>query len=412
MLLYRVLLGLSLGLYMPYALLRQAAGGKRIGDWRGRLSGNSLPRLSHSLWIHGVSVGEVSAARAVLKAVARLDPELPRVLSSSTAAGQELARRCPEADFAVPFPVDLKVPVERALAALDPSLVLLTETEIWPLFLERSAQKNVPVAIVNGRISDRSYRRYRFARTFLGKAISRISLFVMQTEIDAGRVAELGAPRERIRVAGNVKFDRIPVRDAELEALLRGWAGTRKILIAGSTHEAEEELVLDAWEGLQPRPFLLVAPRRPERFAGVFSLLQKRGIRAARRSEGAPAADAAVLDTVGELASAYAVADVAIVGGTLCPVGGHNPIEAWTHGVPTLLGPNVQNIRDVASEGLRCGAAVSVSGQQGLARAAAGLLADEGERARRGASARALVEKNRGAAERTAAAVLPLRKTA
>lgn len=410
MLFYRLLFGLGLSLFAPFAFLRQAAGGKAIGDWRGRLGLRSLPRSSRGIWVHGVSVGEVSAARAVLRALSERAPGVPRLLSSSTAAGLDLARRAPEADGSLPFPFDLRRPVERALAALDPCLVLLTETEIWPLFLDCCGRRGVPVAVVNGRISDRTYRRYRLAPRLLRNSLSRISLFAMQSEGDAERLERIGVPPSALHVTGNVKFDVGKPEETEVAKLLRDWADGRRVLLAGSTHAGEEEAVLEAWRRLEPRPLLVVAPRRPERFETVLSLLSSGGIVAIRRTSGGGRPDAVLLDTVGELAGAYASADLAFVGGSLAPIGGHNPIEAWSHGVPTILGPNAHNFRDIVQDGIDAGAAVIVRGREELAEAARRLFLDETARLRCAAAALRLVEQNRGAAARTADLVLALRK--
>jgi 3-deoxy-D-manno-octulosonic-acid transferase len=409
---YRILFGLSLGLYAPFAFLRQASGGKAVGDWRGRMGLTELPKSAGAVWAHGVSVGEVAAARAMLRAIAELAPEMPRVLSSSTAAGLELAGQAQEAGVSIPFPFDLRRPVERALSRVDPALVLLTETEIWPLFLERCSRRGVPVAVVNGRISDRSYRRYRAARRLLSKSLSRIRLFAMQSERDAERIRRLGAPAQAVCVTGNVKFDVEAAPDSGIATQLRRWAGSRKILLAGSTHPGEEEAVLQAWQGLTPRPLLVLAPRRPERFETVLALAAARGIRAVRRTAGGEAPDLVLLDTVGELASAYAAADVAFIGGTLASAGGHNPIEAWVHGVPTLLGRHAENFRDIIEGGLEAGAAVTVRDVAELSQHAARLLGDPEQRERRGQAARRLIEQNRGAAAETARRVLSLRKPA
>jgi 3-deoxy-D-manno-octulosonic-acid transferase len=410
--LYRFVFGLGLAAYAPYAFLRQAAGGKKIGDWRGRFGLSALPRFKGSVWIHGVSVGEVNAARTILDAIRQESAGIPLVLSSSTAAGLEVAGRVVFVDAIVPFPFDLARPIERALSAIDPSLVLLTETEIWPLFLERCARRRVPVAIVNGRISSRSFDRYRRMLPWLASTLSRVGLFAMQSEEDAERIRALGVTAEKVLVTGNVKFDVAESDDPEVAQRLRGWAAGRRIIIAGSTHDGEEAAILDAWETLEPRPLLVIAPRRPERFEQVFGLLAARDIRAVRASVGCPNPDAVLLDTVGELSSAFAAADLAFIGGTLVPVGGHNPIEAWAHGVPTLFGPHVSNMRAVAEAGLAAGAALEVRTPEEFASACRAILSDDSARRSRSDSASALVARHRGAARKTARAVLALRNSA
>ncbi len=409
MVLYRVAFGLGLVAYAPFAFLRQAAGGRRIGDWKGRFGLSALPGFSRSIWIHGVSVGEVNAARTILEALRQEVPG-PFVLSSSTAAGLSAAANVVSADGAIPFPLDLARPVERALDAADPSLVLLTETEIWPLFLERCARRGVPVAIVNGRVSESSFSRYRRAGRWLAPSLSRIRFFAMQTGEDAVRIAALGVPDAKIRVTGNVKFDAPGEDRPEVAARLRTLAAGRPVVLAGSTHEGEEAAVLDAWSSLESRPLLVIAPRRPERFDEVFRRMRERAPGSVRFSAAAGEPPAVLLDTVGDLASAFGAADAAFVGGTLAEVGGHNPIEAWAKGVPTAIGPHVANIRAIVAEGEAAGAAIPVRSSADLAAAWSRLLADDAGRRARGASAARLVASHRGAAKKTAAAVLPLRK--
>jgi 3-deoxy-D-manno-octulosonic-acid transferase len=399
MMLYRAILATGLAAYAPYAFARESLGGKKVGDWRGRFGLSPLPTFHGTIWIHGVSVGEVNAARPILEVIRREHPGIPRVLSSSTAAGLGVAATVESADASVAFPFDLARPVERALAALDPSLVLLTETEIWPLFL------------VNGRISARSFGRYRRARRWLARSLSRIALFAMQTEEDADRVRALGVPAGRIIVSGNVKFDVALPDDSAMAERVRAWSRGRRVVVAGSTHEGEETALLDAWETLEPRPLLVIAPRRPERFDEVFRLLESRDARARRSSEEGER-DVVLLDSVGQLASVFAAADAAFIGGTLVPAGGHNPIEAWAHGVPTVFGPHVSNMRASAEAGIAAGAAIVAPTSADLAPAFAGLLSDDAARRTRSAAAAALVARHRGAARETARAVLALRKTA
>ncbi len=351
----------------------------------------------------------MNAARTILEALRGLTSG-PFVLSSSTAAGLAAAGGVAAADGAIPFPLDLARPVERSLSAADPTLVLLTETEIWPLFLERCARRSVPVAIVNGRISASSFSRYRRAGRWLAPSLERIGLFAMQTDEDAARIAALGVPAAKICVTGNVKFDASSEERPDVAARLRRLAAGRTVVIAGSTHEGEETAVLDAWAALEPRPLLVVAPRRPERFEEVFRRMRERAAGSVRFSSASGEPPAVLLDTVGDLASAFGAADAAFIGGTLADVGGHNPIEAWAKGVPTVLGPHLANVRAIAAEGVAAGAAIPVRTAAELAAAWNGLLANPAGLRARGEAAARLVEGHRGAARKTASAVLPLRK--
>jgi 3-deoxy-D-manno-octulosonic-acid transferase len=413
LLLYRALAALSLAAYAPWALFRSLTGRRRLGDIRGRLGRGRYPDLSGGIWIHAVSVGEVGVARNLARALRERLPRTPLAVSVSTAAGRELAERTLSSEMAVfAFPFDLAGPVERALAAVRPGLVLLTETEIWPLFLERARRRGIAVALVNGRISERSFRRYGRVRRWLSPSFRRIALFAMQSEEDARRVVALGAPPDRVRVFGNLKYDLpepAPFADADR---LRAAAGERAVLVAGSTGEGEEPLLLEAWARLENRPLLVLAPRRPERFDAVAALAQDRGLTVLRRS--APPStlrirpDVYLLDSIGELASAYREATVAFVGGSLIPAGGQNPIEAWAAGVPVYAGAHMENFRDAAARGEALGVLTRTPDVPSLSHALAAALSAPEATARRGAEAARLVSDSRGAASATAQAVAAL----
>ncbi len=415
---YRVLSVLALLVYAPYALLRSLFGRRRIGNLRGRLGSMAYPDLAGGIWIHAVSVGEVGVARNLLAGIRRREPSVPLGLSVTTAAGMEMARGILPPDVAVfAFPLDFAGPVERALSSVRPGLVLLTETELWPLFLDRASRRGIPVALVNGRVSERSASRYRWAGRVFSSMLGRVAIFAMQSQADATRIRELGASADRVKVTGNVKFD-LPEAPPFSDARLSRNAAGRPVFVAASTAEGEEALVLEAWESLpaESRPVLAVAPRRPERFGPVAELIAQRGHAVVRRSqtdnsEAESPGDAAVylLDSIGELASLYREARIAFIGGSLVPVGGHNPIEAWAAGVPTLVGPHTGNFREIVAEGERLGILERVSGAPALAAALAGALADPASLARRSDAARRAVAEGRGAGARTADLVLPLR---
>ncbi len=415
MLLYRILSALALLFYSPYALLRAAAGRRRLGDVRGRLGLAAYPDLAGGVWIHAVSVGEVAVARNLLEALGRRAPGTRMGLSVTTAAGRQLAETLSGDAFPVfAFPFDLRGPVDRALDAVRPGLVLLTETELWPLFLERAAARGIPVALVNGRLSERSFGRYARIRSWLSASLSRIGLFAMQSPRDAERVIALGAPPERVRVTGNLKYDAPEAPPFADAARLRQAAAGRPVLVAASTAEGEEETVLHAWASLaEPRPLLALAPRRPERFDAVAVLAEKSGFPVLRRSDPAsriphPAPAVYLLDTIGELRSLYREASLAFIGGSLAPMGGHNPIEAWAAGVPVIVGPHTENFRLITAEGQRRGLLRRVSGESELAWELARELGSAPVAREAGEHARRFVAENRGAAERTAELLLPL----
>jgi 3-deoxy-D-manno-octulosonic-acid transferase len=418
MLFYRLLAGAALLAYSPVAIFQALAGRRRLGDLKGRLGRNSYPSLDGGIWVHAVSVGEVGVAASLLAALRRKAPGLRLGLSVTTAAGRELAGRVVPPDVALfAFPFDLEGPVRRSLDEVQPGLVLLTETELWPLFLDRAALRGIPVALVNGRISPRSYPRYRLLRRWFAPALQTVSLSVMQTDPDAGRVEALGVPASKIRMKGNVKYDRPaapPFRDAERLARI---AAGRSVLVAASTAEGEEDAVVEAWKRLSPRPLLAVAPRRPERFDEVARKIEAAGLRLtrstgiSRRGEPGTEADVAdvyLLDTIGELPSLYHHASLAFVGGSLLRGGGHNPIEAWAAGVPVVVGPHTENFREITGKGEELNILTRAANVEELARVFTSELADPARLLARGAAAKRFVAANRGAADATADEVLAL----
>jgi 3-deoxy-D-manno-octulosonic-acid transferase len=411
MLFYRILAGGALLVYSPIALLRAVSGRRRPGDIRGRLGWKPYPDLAGGVWIHAVSVGEVGVASSLLAALVRRAPGRRFGLSVTTEAGRDLAERIAPAGVPVfAFPFDLAGPVEKALDRVRPGLVLLTETELWPLFLARAASREIPVAVVNGRISRRSFPRYRMLRRWFAPALERVALFVMQTDEDAQRVEALGAPPSKIRIKGNVKYDvpeAPPFPDAD--RLFAAAAG-RPIVVAGSTDEGEEAAIVAAARALSPRALVAVAPRRPERFGELARKIEAAGLRLLRRSgtDRAPS-DVYLLDTIGELAALYAHARIAFIGGSLVPRGGHNPIEAWASGVAVIVGPHTENFREVTAKGEELGIATRVRNERDLTGCIERELADRAKLEARGQKAREFVAANRGAAEATAELVLSLR---
>ncbi len=418
MLLYRALAALALTAYAPFAFLRSVTGRRRLGDVRGRLGLSAWPDLDGGVWIHAVSVGEIGVARNLLGELRRRLPGVRVGVSVSTAAGRDLAERTLGREAAVSiysFPFDLARPVEKALAETRPGLVVLTETELWPLFIDRAARRGIPVALVNGRISERSFGRYRLLGRFFSRTLERLALATMQSAEDARRLEELGAPRGRVKVLGNLKYDLPappPFADA---ARLASAAAGRPVIVAGSTAAGEEERVLEAWQGVSPRPLLVLAPRRPERFDEVARMVESRGLRLLRRStlNSQPSTlnahpDVDLLDSIGELASAYLGAALAFAGGSLVPSGGQSPIEAWAAGVPVVAGPHMENFREAARRGESLGILRRAEHPRALAGLFQDAVARPDETARRGAEAARFVAGSRGAAAATAEALAAL----
>lgn len=416
--LYSVLFGAALVLLSPYFLLKGLRQNKYLHNLRARLGRLPEPILQSSpgaLWVHAVSVGEALAVAPLLKELRRYFPGRPLLVSTTTRTGQELAGKRLEADGTFYFPLDFGFACRRALASVQPGLVVIAETEIWPNFLREARRRGTKMVFVNGRISDRSFGRYRRARFFLRRVLAQVDFFLMQSEEDARRIRELGAPAERVAVGGNLKFDLPePARPAFLAELERAAQGA-PIVVAGSTLLAEEEKILDALRicsEVKGCPAVLVlAPRHPERFEEVARLLADRGARFIRRSQWAAnerRPDVVLLDTLGELAGTYAAATVAFVGGSLVPAGGHNPIEPALWGKPVVFGPSMENFRGVARDLVEAKAAYQVHSSHELGILLAALLADPAACRRAGESGRRLVERERGAAARCAARIAAL----
>ncbi len=356
---FALLLVLVLGL--PYWLLAMATNGKyreglseRLGWVPDRLREGDARQ---TIWVHAVSVGEVLAASRLVNELSACAPQYRVLLSTTTRTGQRLARERTGATHTFYFPLDFPWIVRRYLRTLDPVLLVLVETELWPNLLTACRKAAIPVAVVNGRISDRSLPRYMRLRGLWKQILSGISIVLAQSEEDVKRLKAIGAPAGRVSFAGNLKFD---VRSAEPAAITTSLreklpSGTR-VLVCGSTLEGEEEILLDAFQQLQKtiaNCVMILAPRHPERFGRVAQLLKNRGIQWVRRSNWMkrPAkikpGTVVLLDSIGELGSVYALASVAFVGGSLVPAGGHNPLEPAQFAVPVVMGTHYANFRAI-----------------------------------------------------------------
>lgn len=414
--LYRALVSGLLPLVVPALKIRDRLVGKSRPPFAERMA-RDLPEMPPgSLWMHAVSVGEVEIARRLVRELAGSVPEVPVVLTATTATGLALARKSLGDELRVtPCPLDLPGAVGRFLDAVRPRALVVVETELWPEMLHQAGARGVPVAVVNARLSDGSFRSYRRVRRPLEPLLAPVSMVLARARSDAERFAALGVPSSAIRIAGNIKYDIEP----DTEPLpwaddVRAAAAGRPVVVAGSTMEGEEEIVLEAASRCAAggAPFYLVlAPRHPERFDAVATLLAERGFTVARRSSGAPpGGDSTVflLDTIGELARAYRSAEVAFIGGSLAPTGGHNPLEPAVWGVPVLSGPHVHNFVEVYDEMTAAGAAVLVDGVDELADALSAWLHNPKAAGVAGAAGRTVIETNRGATERTVVALLEL----
>ena len=380
-----------------------------VAPWSGPVS---------PLWLHAVSVGEVMAAVPLARELAARRPEIPILVSTVTDTGRGVAEQRLPAARLLFFPLDFGFVVQRVLDRIRPRLVLLTETELWPNFLAACAARGIPVVVINGRISPRSFPRYRVVRRWFGRVLQDVRLFSMQSAQDAERILALGAPADRVRVVGNLKFDLAGVgRDTDGTAIRAslGVAPHQRLVVAGSTHRGEEEVILEAFRTVAaPRPDLrlLLAPRHPERLEEVERLLRRVGVSWVRRSQlpdqSPEKVEVILLDTMGELARLYAAATVVFVGGSLIPHGGQNILEPAAHARPVLHGPSMGNFAEMRDLFQEAGAAIQVEGAAALSRHLAALLDDPQWADRMGKAGREIVEAHRGAARRTADLVEPL----
>jgi len=423
-LLYSIVLALGLVALTPWLLLRNGPDARYTRFLGERFGGvRPLPPLRcapgapavgrGAIWIHAVSVGEALAVERLIAELRQRFPQRPVVLSVTTATGRAVAERRINADALFYFPLDFRFAVRRTLDAIAPDLVLIAETEIWPNFLREAAARNLPVVFINGRISGHSFARYRLVRRLLQPTLGRVSEFLMQTRTDADRILDLGADPAHVQVAGNLKFDLIPpAQPAFLRALRAALetAGIERVLVAGSTMEGEEAIVIEAYRQMlahlaAPQNVLLVlAPRHPQRFEQAATLLQASGLPWTRRFrlelQPPPAGGVLLLDSIGELASVYQLAAAAFIGGSLTPHGGHNILEPAYWGAPVVFGPHMENFAHIAELFLAQRAALRVSSGLELSRVWRQLLDDPAQRERVGAAGRALLESQRGATGR------------
>ncbi len=418
------LLILAFGVIASPYLLYQAIRYKKyigsLGQRMGYLPVSFNLDAEESIWIHAVSVGEVLTARALIPELRRRYPKLRLFLSTTTIVGQQVARQNVHGvDAVFYFPLDLAFIVRRTLTLVRPRLFVMMETEIWPNLLHACRKRGVRTIMINGRISSRSYPRYRLVRPLFRRVLADIDRFCVQSEESARRLIHLGADPAHVVVTGSLKFDSLepPGMSASSRArdrVLRFFRMKpgRSVIVAGSTMQGEEEPLLEAFRRIKTatnNPLLVLAPRKPERFSEVAHLARDAAFVTVRRSElpidAEPRADVVVLDTIGELARLYQIATTVFVGGSLVDAGGHNILEPAVFGKPIVFGPHMQNFAEIADTFLANGAAIQVRSARELEEALLGLLTDPVRRARLGAAARTLVESNRGAKAKSLAVI-------
>jgi 3-deoxy-D-manno-octulosonic-acid transferase len=438
---YSILMGLAALLTAPYWLMQGLRHGKYLSNLSERL-GFSVPALEKlpacrpgAIWIHAVSVGEVLSGVALAKRLKEAYPTRPLVVSTTTLTGNALAKeRMPFSDAVIYFPFDWAFCVRKLLSAVKPALVIILETEIWPNFLHEACIRKIPVIFVSGRISDRSFGRYQkylgmfafYLRPFLSAALQNPSAFLMQTSTDAERIQALGAPADRVTIGGNLKYDMALPDATPLSAWLAAECKKHErwpVIVAGSVVATEEPLALIAFGVVQGdfrNALLVLAPRKPERFAPAADFIAESHRKFLRRSElpvsgpgiTAKAANSngipddvtvVLLDSIGELASLYPLADGAFVGGSLVEAGGHNILEPAAFGKVPVFGPSMENFAEIASRFVEAGAAIQVESPEDAGVEWIHLLKDPEKMKRMGDTAKQLVENSRGALDRVVA---------
>jgi 3-deoxy-D-manno-octulosonic-acid transferase len=421
-LIYSILLGLGAVVTSPYWLIKGVRERKYLANFRQRL-GLTLPADRQGpkpLWIHAVSVGEVLAAKPLVRSLKSRHPAVPLVVSTVTVTGQALAaKEFGSVASVVYFPFDWDFSVRRVLARLRPRAVVLLETELWPNFLKNCARARIPVFLLNGRISDRSVGRYRRIRWFTCRMIQALDLIGAQTDEDRRRLIRLGAAEERVTVTGNLKYDlAAPTIDPgdkllEMVGAALGLVQSSLVVVVGSSMKGEETLFLDAFREARqrvPGARLILAPRHPERFDEVAGLLAARDFVFGRRSQLAgndqQRCDVLLLDTIGELRRVYSLAAVAVIGGSFLPYGGHNPLEPASLGKAIVFGPEMHNFREMARLFVDEKAARQCPAQA-LAAVLVELLESEPARTLLGQRALSLFRKNQGATENALGVLQP-----
>jgi 3-deoxy-D-manno-octulosonic-acid transferase len=403
----------------PYWLLQMATKGKyreglseRLGWVPGRLREGDTRQ---TIWVHAVSVGEVLVGSRLVKELSACAPQYRVLLSTTTRTGQRLARERTSPSHTFYFPLDFSWIVRRYLRALDPVLLVLVETEFWPNLLTECRRAAIPVAVVNGRVSDRSLPRYLRLRSFWARILASVSIVLAQSEEDVKRLKAIGAPAGRVSFGGNLKFDVSCAEPSAITAMLRDNLSGR-VLVCGSTLEGEEEILLDAFRQVLkavPDCVMILAPRHPERFGRVAQLLRSRNEQSVRRSNWMKrpakikAGTVVLLDSIGELASVYAVASVAFVGGSLIPAGGHNPLEPAQFAIPVVMGTHYANFRAII-ETLVNAEAVKLATNETLVPILEMLLRDQDAASALGVRALEVFHHQSGATARATTALLRL----
>lgn len=397
--------------YLAWRALRQP---EYLRHWRERLGWIPIDDPGVPLiWIHAVSVGETRASEPLVRALRRAYPDAGILMTHATPTGRAAGREVFGDDIRQAYlPYDLPWLARRFLRRARPSLGIVMETEVWPNLFHACLSADIPVYLINCRLSERSARGYRRLPSLVVPTLAALAGIVAQSEADALRLVEIGAPADRVRIGGNLKFE-VPVPEDTVAraAALRTLTGDRFVWLAGSSREGEERMLIEAWRMLDDAAtLLLVVPRHPQRFEEVARLLRAADPALARRSENRPVGAGTRImlgDSMGEMAAYYDVCDVAFIGGSLVPLGGQNLIEAALAGKPILIGPHTWNFQESTEQALAAGAALRVDSPSSLAEAVRMLRDDAVLRARMGASGKAFALRHQGTTQRTLDCLAP-----
>lgn len=418
---YNALFTVAYFAMLPSFLLRMKRRGgykARMGDRFAKYPDDILAELSREcetrIWVHAVSVGEVQVAGQLMRTIREIDPSVRFVFSTTSSTGWRTAEKeVADGDILIYNPLDFPGLVRKSFDLIRPKAVILTETEIWPNFIREAKKREVPLFLANARISDRSAPRYKSLKCFFGEVFRCFTKIYVQSDLDASRLADAGADRDRMEVTGSFKFD-VAKRRPEKEAELRNWIGDGRMLLGGSTWPGEDEALLRIISGLPEDVKLVIAPRHFEKADAVEENIRKAGYGCVRRSRGESVADAEkgrtvfLADTTGELMGLFGIASAAFVGKSLCEHGSQNMIEPCLCGIPTVVGPYTENFRPVMSDLLAADAIVQVTDEDSL-RLALKRFFDPAEREyaeELGDRAKAAVERRRGATEKCARDIL------
>lgn len=412
--LYSTLITLGTPFVLSYFAVRGIRDRDYLGRWNERFGFVADDYPKGSILIHAASVGEFNAASPLIKGLLKTYPDTPLTVTTLTPTGSErVSRDLGDKVFHSYIPIDTAGAVRRFLKRLQPRLIIVMETEIWPNLYLQSQQQEIPLLMANARLSKRSVERFRRLSGFIAEVLQTVDWVGAQSNADAERLIHCGAQPQHVEMTGNIKFDlAIPASlEERAEALRLRWGRHRPVLVAGSTHEADEQVIIPAFIALlstMPDALLILVPRYPERFTRAAQIAIAAGLQTELRSQGeacSAQAQCFVIDTIGELMNYYACADLTFVGGSFGDQGGHNPLEPAALGKPVLLGPHMENAREISAQLLQDGAALRVNDQFDFKTTAEEILSDGVLRDRMGQAGRGLIEKNKGALELTLAAV-------